>query len=497
MRGFAPAKTVNMSTHTTRLRMMASLRRIAPVKLILLGYLSYALVGWVLLCLPVCHEPVTTGGEEGGVAALDNLFIAASAMSTTGLITVNTPLAYSFWGELVIVSLIQLGGIGYMTLGSFIVLAGRHRLSRFREKMTAAAFALPEGFKPATFVTQVIVFTLLIEAAGAVAFYFAFLNAGVAGRGAEGAIGASFSGQAHLVWQAIFHSISAFCTAGFSLFPDSLESYRPNVWINLIASVLALLGALGFIVMSDVAGSLSGLRRRVTLTTRIILIFTFWIIVAGAAFLFFAEPTIAELPNEERVLAAWFQSMTALTTVGFNTHPYGKMAAGPVLVVIVLMVMGASPSGTGGGLKSTSVSAVWATIRSVLKGRKEITFFGHRVPTYRLNTAFATLGLYVLVLLTGSILLLLTESPPASLQALGEVRAGIWAFEDYLFEAASALGTVGLSRGVTGDLTSLGKLVIVAMMLIGRVGPLTFSLALMGGQEGEPLVPAGEADIAV
>jgi trk system potassium uptake protein TrkH len=447
------------------------------------GYLSYALIGWGLLCLPICHGPAP-------IAPLDNLFIAASAISTTGLITVNTPLAYSFWGELVILLGIQAGGIGYMTLGSFVVLAGARRLSRFREKITTTTFTLPDGFDPARFIRAVILFTLTIEAVGAALLIPAFWHAGVADRAAADDIGASFVGMTHVVWQAIFHSVSAFCTAGFSLFPDSLEAYRSNAWINLIISALSLLGAIGFIVISDVAASFAGLKPRITLTSRIILQFTFWIVVGGAAILFFAEPSIVALPAETRLLTAWFQSMTAMTTVGFNSHPISALAATPILLMLALMIVGASPSGTGGGLKSTSVSAVWATMRSVLTGRDTITFFGHTVPAARLHAAYAALGFYVLTLFVGGMLLLQTEAatPPG--------RDAPWPFEDLLFEAASALGTVGLSSGPTADLTSLGKLIVISLMLIGRIGPLTFGLALFGRATPDP-APSTPADLAV
>ncbi len=472
------------------LRFLARVHRTSPVKLVLLGYLSYALVGWALLCLPFC--------QDEPVSALDNLFIASSAMSTTGLATLNVPVTYTFWGELVIVSLIQLGGIGYMTLGSFVVLTGTRTLSRFREDMTRTAFALPDDFKPTKFVRNVILFTLSVEAVGAVLLYFAFSAAGVADRGAGDSIGASFQGQALIVWQSIFHSISAFCTAGFSLFPDSLESYRANAWINLIISALSLLGALGFIVMSDLAASLAGSKHKITLTTRIILQFTFCVILGGATILFFAEPTIVSLPNEERLMAAWFQSMTAMTTVGFNTLPFGVMAAGPMLMVIVLMVIGASPSGTGGGLKSTSVSAVWATMRSALRGQETITFNGKAIPSQRLHAAYASLGFYILTLFVGSLLLLLSEAPPASVAKIVEEElTSAWVFEDYLFESASALGTVGISRGVTGDLSSLGKLIIISLMLIGRIGPLTFSLAILGRDEPDSSTPTTLSDLAI
>jgi trk system potassium uptake protein TrkH len=470
-------------------RTLARLRKIHPVKLLMLGYLSYSLIGWGLLNLPVMHA-------DEPIGVLDNLFIATSAMSTTGLITVNTPLAYSFWGELVIISLIQLGGIGYMTFGSFVVLAGRRKLSAWREGMTRTAFALPEGFKPAAFVRNVVLFTFIVEAIGAVLLYFAFSSAGVAQRGADGEIGASFAGDAHVAWQAIFHSISAFCTAGFSLFPDSLEGYPGNFWINLIVSCLSLCGAIGFIVLSDVWWNTTGRRHHLTLTTKIILQFTFSIILIGAVLLFIADPTLQELPGEERVLVAWFQSMTAATTVGFNTYPIGALGLASVLMMYLIMIVGASPSGTGGGLKSTSISAIYATLKSTLRGQDEITYRGKLIPTNRLHTAYAALGFYVLTLAIGGYLLLVTESRPTAVEAL---EGQLHSFEDLLFEVTSALGTVGLSRGVTGDLTDLGKLVIIVLMFIGRLGPLTFGLVLFASNDPEPLPdqPKPTEDVAI
>ena len=464
-------------------------RSLHPVKILLLGYLSYVVVGWLLLCVPMMQA-------DEGVGVLDNLFMATSAMSTTGLVTVNTPLAYGFGGELVLLILIQCGGIGYMTLGSFVVLAGRRKMSAWREGVAASAFALPEGFRPAAFVANVVAFTLIVEAIGAGLLYWAFTDADVAGRAAAGGIGASFAGEGHVAWQAIFHSISAFCTAGFSLFPDSLETYPDNVAVNAIVSVLSILGAIGFIVISDLFWNATGRRRHLTLTTRIILVVTASVILGGAALLFFGDPAISALPGERRLLVAWFQSMTASTTVGFNTHPIGALGLASVLMMYLLMIIGASPSGTGGGLKSTSASAVWATLRSTLRGGDVVTFFGKAIPAARLHAAYATLGFYVLTLLIGGYLLLITETRPVAAAALG---GEVYPFEDLLFEAASALGTVGLSRGVTGDLTPLGKIVIIGLMFVGRLGPITFGLALFGGRHHVPSdqPAAAEEDLAV
>lgn len=468
------------------IRAVATLHRVRPVRVVLLGYLGYLLAGWALLCIPAMQA-----GEP--VAAVDNLFVAASAMSTTGLVSVSTPTAYGFGGELVILLLFQLGGIGYMTLGSFIVLAGHHRLSRFRQGITRVSFSLPESFDPPRFIRNVVVFTLAIEAAGAVALFFAFRAAGVAAWAADPSVGASGDGLGYVAWAAIFHSVSAFCTAGFSVFPDSLERFRGDVAVNLIVSALSLAGAVGFIVMCDYFWTLTGVRHRVTLTTRVILHFTFWLLVIGTGAMWITDASLAELPQGERLLASWFQAMTATTTVGFNTHPIGGLALSSLMVMLVVMVIGASPSGTGGGLKTTTVSAVWATMRSVIRNREEVTFFGRSIPRGRLHTAYAALGFYLLTAAVGGYLLLLTEAGTGA------------AFEDVVFEAVSALGTVGLSRGVTGELTSLGKLLVVVLMFAGRLGPLTLGLALFSeprdgersGQEDQEQGGEPEDDVAV
>lgn len=414
-----------------------------PLHLLIWGYIGYTVVGWCLLLLPVCHEAQTA-------TALDHLFVATSAISTTGLSTVDVPGTYSFLGELVIFIGFQLGGLGYMTLGSFILLAGKRVLTPAREQVARVAFTLPEGFEISVFLMRVVRFTLLIEAVGAVLLFFAFRAAGVE----------------KPLWHAVFHSVSAFCTAGFSIFPTGLEAFRTDFWVNVIVSVLSILGAVGFLAMSDVWEAKRGKRERTTLTTRIILQTTLWSIGIGWALLFLTDAGMAKLPGEERLLASMFQSISALTTAGFNTYPISQVTASTTLILIVLMIMGASPAGTGGGLKSTSVSAAWAVLWSTLHGRSEITFWGKKVPAHRLFTAFAALVFYVATYLIGSTLLLLVENHQ---------------FEDVLFEAASALGTVGLSRGITGDLSHLGVLMVTSLMFIGRIGPLTFGLALFSG----------------
>ena len=439
--------------------------RLHPVKAVAVGYAGYMLAGWLLLCLPFAER---AGSED--TAALDHLFTAASAVSTTGLATVSTPERYSFFGELVILAMIQLGGLGYMTVGSFVILMGRKPLSDFRREVSQSAFVLPDGVKVESFLARVVAFTLAVEAAGALALYFCFTDAGAD----------------EPVWMAIFHSVSAFCTAGFSLFPNGLEGFRDHFWTNAAISALSLCGALGFLVLGDVWGVITDRQKRLTFTSRIILVSSAAVLGIGWLLLFVGDAGLAELPAEERLLASFFQSMTAMTTVGFNTHPIGALGLSSVVLVLVLMVIGASPAGTGGGVKSTTVSALFAVVRASLTGRREITSMGREIPEHRLRTAAATVAAYLTVLTVALYLLTLTEGVGTD--------AAKFPFHDLLFETTSALGTVGLSRGITGDLSTLGRLLLVGVMFLGRLGPLSFGVALLSRDRAEPVVVPADSD---
>ncbi len=391
----------------------------------------------------------------GNVSALDTLFTSTSAVSTTGLVTVSTGNDYSIWGQIVILTLIQLGGIGYMTLGSFVVLSRSAALSERRQQIGKAVFSIPQEFRIDKFIRSVIGFTLITEAAGAVALFLAFSRAGIS----------------NPAWSAVFHSVSAFCTAGFGLYDDSFERLRGNVSVNAILGILSYLGALGFIVFVDGWRRIIGKTRRMTLTSRIILVTTAWLSLASIALFFVAEPTIQSLPPYERLTAAYFQVMASITTVGFNTIAIGKLSQASLFLIILLMVIGASPAGTGGGLKTTTFTAIFGVIRSSILGREKVTFWGKEIPEERIRVAVASLGFYAGALILGCYLLALTEPVP---------------FEGLLFEAASALGTVGLGTGITAQLTPIGKLILIGLMFVGRLGPLAFGITLY--------FPLGQAD---
>jgi trk system potassium uptake protein TrkH len=416
--------------------------RLSPAQLLVCGFASYCLIGWVLLWLPWSVE----AGVE--VGALDHLFTVVSAVSTTGLATVATGDSYSFWGELVVLLLFQLGGIGFMTVTSFVILGRGREITTAREGVLKAGFALPTYFDVKRFVRHVVVFSLVIEAAGALVLWREFAAAGVENAG----------------WFAVFHSVSAFATAGFGLRGNSLEDFSDNVTVNVTISSLAYLGAIGFIVMQDVWLSLRFREHMITFTSRVILTMTVGVLVVGSAVVYLAEPALSRLPWDERLMAAVFQVGAASSTSGFNTVPIGGLGAASLAVLICAMVIGASPSGTGGGLKTTGASALWATVVSVMRGRERVTLMGNEIPPARLLIATAAATFYLVCLSLTTLALCLVQ--PHDLARL-------------VFEAASALGTVGLSTGITGEMTPAGKWVLIIAMFIGRVGPLTLGLALL------------------
>ncbi|MFM2355031.1 MAG: hypothetical protein RLZZ528_767 [Pseudomonadota bacterium] len=421
-------------------RIRGHLLQVSPARLLFAGYLFYALAGWAILSLPLA--------QTAPLAPLDTLFTATSALSTTGLATVDTGTSFTGFGQAAVLVLIQLGGLGYMTVSSFVFLAWRHRLSGFRVKTTRAAFGLPETVAPAAFLGSVVVFTLAVELVGAFVLSVIFYHRGVEG----------------FVWQAVFHSVSAFCTAGFSLFPTSLEAFRTDANLLMVLSVLSILSSVGFLIVTDIWTWIIGRAPRLGYSSRVILTMTTVLIALGTVLFLAVTPAPPGTSDGQRVLDAFFQAMSASTTVGFNSVPIGGVVPAAMLALMALMLIGASPAGTGGGLKTTSVAALWGVLAATLTGRSSVSFRGATLPDRRIRAAVAAFLAYILLSFAGLFILLVTEAGAA--------------FEALLFEVLSALSTVGLSMGVTGALSDAGKAVIVLLMFAGRVGVISFGLAL-------------------
>lgn len=417
----------------------AWLLRLHPSRRLFVGYLAWAVAGFAALLLPWTHaEPIR---------AFDAFFIATATVSTGGLMPYDLGAMLTWPGEIAILLLLQVGGLGYMTLGSFAYLALSDRLGGLTESSLRAGFGLGDAIDLRLFVRSVALFTLACEAAGTLALWWAFARAGVSDP----------------LWQGLFHAVSAFCTAGISLLPDGLVPFRADPWVNGIVVALSLLGALGFLVVTDLwrrarTGAPLGFSSVVILRVFPALV------IGGAALLYLTEPLMADLPVPERAMAALFQAANAATTAGFNTVPIGGVGSAAAMVLMALMFIGAAPAGTGGGFKVTSFAALWGLMQDTIMQRRRCTIFGRHVSDERLRLAAASLIAY-LVMIGGGVFLLAMLQPGIALGRIG-------------FEVVAALTNAGLSQGVTAELGDAGRAVIAVAMFAGRLGVLTFGLAL-------------------
>lgn len=415
------------------------LSRVPPVKIITYGYLFNIIFGFIVLSLPIC--------QTSSIKPIDNFFIVSSAVSTTGLVSIVVCEKYNYFGQFILFALIQFSGIGYMTFASFLILTTRKVLNEQARMVFQTVYSFPENFKVESFLVHVISFTFIIESLGAIGLYFAFSAAGVD----------------NALWQAVFASMSAFCTAGFTLFPDNLMGFRDDFWVNAIISALSLLGAIGFIVFVDVWKMIKGYQSKITLTSKIILVTTGWMLVIGTILTIFTEHYEQANSVYQRILISFFHVTAAMSTAGFNTIDVSVMTKSTLMLLILYMIIGGSPSGTGGGIKTTTFTVMLGYVKSAIQGRKEITFWNAVIPEHRVRTAMASLCFYVSTYILGTYLLSLAEQKDILTLA---------------FETASALGTVGLSMNCSPALTDIGKIIVSVIMYIGRVGPLVFGFAV-------------------
>lgn len=420
--------------------------------------LAYTFLGWIALSLPFMN---TTD-----VSLLDNLFTSAAAVSTTGLNSVNFADSYTFLGKLVVLILIQIGGVGYMTFSSFVYLSfsERHRLRKYQQENLNAEVSLPKTLKLSDFLWAAIGFTVIAELIGAVFLFNYFRHHDF--------------GIFDAAWYGIFHSVSAFCTAGFSLWPNSLENFADSKTMNIVISCLALSGAMGFIVVTDVFNFIRRKTKQISFTTKIIVLATAGMVSFGTFTLFVTTPGIT-------LLEAFFQSVCAMTTAGFNTVNVGGLSSCSLLILVLLMNIGGSPSGTAGGMKTTTFCSMLAIMYNRLRLNTRVEFLGRRLPLLRLYAATSMFLVYAFFLFVSVFLLTWTEDLP---------------FIGLVFESSAALGTAGLSTGITSQLSALGKLIIIATMIVGRIGVVTFGMALLAhdkDDDDEDDKPVKTEDVAV
>jgi trk system potassium uptake protein TrkH len=419
-----------------------------PAQTIVVGFAAIILAGALLLTLPVA--------SAAGLATpfLTALFTATSAVCVTGLVVVDTGTYYSLFGQLVILVLIQLGGLGYMTVATLMALIVGRRVGLRERLVLQEAHNLYTLGGVVRFTRNVALITAGIEALGAILLSLRFVPQMGLGRG---------------IYVAIFHSISAFNNAGFDLMGGfhSLTAYALDLPVNLIVASLIIVGGLGFIVLSDLATH----PRRLSLHSRIVLTASGTLIALGVALIVLLEysnpGTLEPMAPLQRGLAAFFQSVTP-RTAGFNTIDIGRLREPTLMLLIALMFIGASPGGTGGGIKTTTFVAPMAVIISMLRGRPDPELFQRRLPPVVIYKA-VTIALVAV----------------AFVVAMGTALSFIDRidFVPALFEVTSAFGTVGLSTGVTPDLTTAGRVLIMLTIFTGRVGLLTIAFALTRRQQ--------------
>jgi len=394
---------------------------------------------------------------------IDALFTATSAVCVTGLIVVDTATYFTPLGQAWILFLIQLGGIGILTLATLLIsLAGRRMSLELERAGGRRAFsrAYPDQ---RSLLAAVVKLTFVLELAGAVSLWLAW----------RGRLG-----DAQAIWPAIFHAISAFCNAGFSTFSNSLVGFQSAPVTLLLISVLIVLGGLGFLVLDDVQLRLRRASSGLTLHSKLVLMISAVLLVGGAALymLFETHFDLRQMGVPDRVVNSWFMSATA-RTAGFNSVDYAGASNASIFLTMALMVVGGSPGSTAGGLKTTSVVLLLLLLRHRLAGKEHTSVMGRTVPRETLERAAGIVVGGLLVLALFIFILLIVELP-----AHGELDRGH--FLELMFEAHSAFGTVGLSLGATPDLTPGGRVLVSVLMFIGRVGPLALatSMVMRGGR---------------
>ncbi len=437
------------------------MKNFSPARLAVMSFLFLILMGTLLFMLPVC-------GTGHSLTLVEALFTATSAVCVTGLAVLDTGKDFTFVGQTILLILIQLGGLGIMVLSSGILLLLGGKLG-LREKSVLKATVPGLQFSGAgNLLKGTMLFTFAVEALGALLLFLCWIP--------------------HMKWQdaagsAIFHSISAFCNAGFSLNSDSLMGDVANPGVNLVIMALIVVGGLGFLLCSDLFLSWKT-KRRPTLHTRVAVRVTVLLILVGAGFFFLFEranpETLGPMNGSSQFWASMFQSVTT-RTAGFNSVDIGACEEETLQLMMFLMLVGGCPGSTAGGMKTTTLAVLFLAIYNNLRGSNEVLVMERRIPGETVVQALAILGIMVAASWLGGI----------TLSALEPTR-----LTDNMFETVSALGTAGLSTGITAHLSVGAKLLLCFYMFIGRVGPLTLAVSLLS-QGKDRLIHYVKEDISI
>ena len=444
---------------------------LSTTQIILLSFLVTILVGSGLLSLPI------SSATGDAVPYLDALFTATTSTCVTGLVTLPTVSAWSVFGQAVILILIQIGGLGIITIMSGMMLLLNKKMGIGDRMLIQYAFNLNTMSGLSKFVKNVLLGTLIIEGIGAALYMTVF----VPEFGARG------------IWIAVFNSVSAFCNAGIDIIADnSLCNYATHPLINTVTSALIILGGIGYIVWWDVirvVRSRSKNNRRIfrhlTLHSKIAITVTAALILVGAILIFsfeYANPlTIGEMSLFDKIQVSFFQSVTA-RTAGFATVPQENLTNASAAVSIILMLIGGSPVGTAGGMKTVTVAVLLCSAFATVRNKNSASLFGRRISEESVRKAVAVAVTFLTICSLSTVLLMATSDASAI---------------DAFYEAVSAAATVGLSRNLTATLNTFGKLIIIITMYFGRVGPISLAVALGRKNESQNVISEPTEDISI
>lgn len=426
-------------------------KKLSPFQIIILGFAAVILAGALLLMLPI------SSCDDGCASFQDALFTSTSAVCVTGLITQDTATYWTLFGQVIILLLIQIGGLGVVSItAAFAMIAGRKIGLLQRSTMQNSISALQmEGIVRLT--SFAIKITLAIECVGALLLFPSF--------------GKEF-GVARGIWYSVFHSISAFCNAGFDLMGvkekfSSLTYFSANIPVNVVIMLLIVIGGLGFLTWDDIRFHKLRLKKY-RMQSKVILVTTGLLILLPAVYYFFVfGESKWGMTVSERIIAALFQSITP-RTAGFNTVDLGMLGGDGTLLMIMLMLIGGSPGSTAGGMKTTTAAVLFSSSISVFRQKKDVCFFGRRISDETVKSASAILLMYVTVFLSGAVAISRIEGLP---------------IRECLFETGSAIGTAGLSMGLTAQAGTVSRMILIVMMFLGRVGGLTVIYAAIAGKQ--------------
>ena len=422
------------------------------------GFAALILTGGLILWMPFCTAP----GQS--TSFTDAVFTATTCVCVTGLVTVTTATHWTLAGKIVMLILIQIGGIGFIALASIIFISLRKKISMRSRKMIQESYNLDQMSGLVRMVKRVVACVFGAEVIGAVCYAFCFILE---------------FGVVKGIWQSVFTSVSAFCNAGVDILGEnSLMSYVDDPAVNFITIALIITAGLGFIVWWDVADKIRNVFRRelsvhrifrsLRLHSKLVLTTTAVLVLGGTVLIFIFEynnpRTMADMPLWQKMMASLFQSVTT-RTAGFLTIDQAAFSGASVLLCLFLMFIGGSPMGTAGGMKTTTVAVMVLSVVSNLRGKEDVEFRHRRIRNHYIRSAVVIVGMGFGVLLTMS-MLLSAVMPETSLV-------------DFVYEITSAIATVGLSRGLTSQLTAAGKWIVILTMYLGRIGPMTLGMAVV------------------